>query len=328
MVGREDLINAIALNSSMFNGARMVGPGGGRLLVAAVGEGWCFFANGVSYLAVIAGLLMMRITVRGHACRARLGAGQHRRRVPLRPAHAAGPRSAAAAGLVSLMGMPYAVLMPIFADQILHGGPDGLGMLMAAAGVRRAGRGPDAGGQERHSRPGTLGRASPPPASASSLILFSLSRIVLAVGGAADAGRVLHDDPDGLVEHAHPVAGAGQAARPGDGGLLDDVHGHGAVRLAAGRRSGARLGAPGTVAFGGVACITGALVFGLRLPVLRHEARQNHRRPPDRRRRARGDDGPNEGSSAVAVQQQYRTDLIPITVECFILPGGIGKSPP
>src|SRR4051812_10410321 len=62
MVGREDLVNAIALNSSMFNGARIIGPAIAGILVAAVGEGWCFFANAVSYIAVIAGLLMMKIT--------------------------------------------------------------------------------------------------------------------------------------------------------------------------------------------------------------------------------------------------------------------------
>src|SRR5205807_4555152 len=64
MVGREDLINAIALNSSMVNGARVVGPALAGLLVAAVGEGWCFLLNGVSYLAVIAGLLMMALPKR------------------------------------------------------------------------------------------------------------------------------------------------------------------------------------------------------------------------------------------------------------------------
>src|SRR5580700_5894498 len=61
MVGREDLLNAIALNSSMFNGARVAGPAIAGVLVAVVGEGWCFFLNGISYLAVIAGLFMMRI---------------------------------------------------------------------------------------------------------------------------------------------------------------------------------------------------------------------------------------------------------------------------
>src|ERR1022692_3456648 len=61
MVGREDLMNAIALNSSMFNGARVVGPAIAGILVASIGEGWCFFANAVSFIAVIAGLLMMKI---------------------------------------------------------------------------------------------------------------------------------------------------------------------------------------------------------------------------------------------------------------------------
>ena len=62
MVGREDLMNAIALNSSMFNGARIIGPAIAGILVASIGEGWCFFANSVSYIAVIIGLLLMRIT--------------------------------------------------------------------------------------------------------------------------------------------------------------------------------------------------------------------------------------------------------------------------
>src|SRR6185503_12755891 len=61
MTSREDLMNAIALNSSAFNGARIAGPAVAGILVAAVGEGWCFFANAVSYFAVIAGLLMMRL---------------------------------------------------------------------------------------------------------------------------------------------------------------------------------------------------------------------------------------------------------------------------
>ena len=64
MVGREDLMNAIALNSSMFNGARVIGPAVAGILVARIGEGWCFFANGVSYIAVIVGLLLMKIDVR------------------------------------------------------------------------------------------------------------------------------------------------------------------------------------------------------------------------------------------------------------------------
>ncbi len=62
MVGKEDLMNAIALNSTMFNGARIIGPAIAGILVARIGEGWCFLANGLSYIAVITGLLMMRVT--------------------------------------------------------------------------------------------------------------------------------------------------------------------------------------------------------------------------------------------------------------------------
>ena len=85
MVGREDLMNAIALNSSMFNGARVVGPAVAGILVAWIGEGWCFFANAVSYIAVIVGLLMMRLarpSGRNHGVAVRT----HRRRLPLRAA--------------------------------------------------------------------------------------------------------------------------------------------------------------------------------------------------------------------------------------------------
>ena len=136
MVGREDLVNAIALNSSMFNGARVIGSGVAGVLVARVGEGWCFLLNGVSYLAVIAGLLMMRGLPkrprRAHSIRPATTA----RGLPLRRARTAPVRALLLLlGLVSLTGMPYAVLMPVFADQILHGGARGLGLLMGASGL-------------------------------------------------------------------------------------------------------------------------------------------------------------------------------------------------
>ena len=84
MVGRDDLMNAIALNSSMVNGARVVGPAVAGLLVAAVGEGWCFLLNGLSYLAVIAGLLMMRVEKPSRIGTPRSACQRHRRRLPLR----------------------------------------------------------------------------------------------------------------------------------------------------------------------------------------------------------------------------------------------------
>ena len=135
MVGREDLMNAIALNSSMFNGARIVGPAIAGVLIAKIGEGWCFLANGLSYVAVIAGLLLMRIPkferrpTRGTPTAHIIEGFQFvRRNMPIRDI-------LLLLGVISLVAMPYAVLMPIFADRILHGGARGLGILMGATGV-------------------------------------------------------------------------------------------------------------------------------------------------------------------------------------------------
>ncbi|MGH9710354.1 MAG: MFS transporter, partial [Candidatus Acidiferrales bacterium] len=119
MVGREDLMNAIALNSSMFNGARIIGPAIAGILVASIGEGWCFFANSVSYIAVIAGLLLMRIgrrVVEEHA-----SAFEHIAE-GFRFVRGTAPILALLLllGLVSLVAMPYSVLMQIFAARILH----------------------------------------------------------------------------------------------------------------------------------------------------------------------------------------------------------------
>jgi len=134
MVGKEDLMNAIALNSSMFNGARIVGPAIAGILVAKIGEGWCFFANAVSYIAVITGLLLMRVNSPRRNSKGTAfdniveGFRFVRTAIPIRDLMLL-------LGLISLVAMPYAVLMPIFADQILHRGANGLGILMGATGV-------------------------------------------------------------------------------------------------------------------------------------------------------------------------------------------------
>src|SRR6202045_1380697 len=135
MVGREDLMNAIALNSSMFNGARVVGPAIAGILVAKIGEGWCFFANGVSYIAVIVGLMLMRVDC--PARRASAASPWARIIEGFRFVRHTAPIRAILLllGLVSLVAMPYTILMPIFADKILHGGARGLGILMGATGV-------------------------------------------------------------------------------------------------------------------------------------------------------------------------------------------------
>ena len=134
MVGRGDLINAIALNSAMFNASRMVGPAVAGILVATIGEGWCFFVNGVSYIAVIAGLLAMHVTRQERTTTTspledvREG---FRFVIHNAPIHAL----LILLGVASLAGTPFAVLMPIFADQILHGGAQALGWLTGVSGV-------------------------------------------------------------------------------------------------------------------------------------------------------------------------------------------------
>ncbi|HEX2464296.1 MAG TPA: MFS transporter [Thermoanaerobaculia bacterium] len=132
---RADLPNAIALNSSMVNGARLLGPSVGGILIAAFGEGWCFAIDAASYLAVIASLLAMR-AIPDAAPRKIQRARQDltegfRYLIGFRPIAII----LGLLALISLMGMPYSVLMPIIADQVLHGGPHTLGWLMAAAGL-------------------------------------------------------------------------------------------------------------------------------------------------------------------------------------------------
>jgi MFS family permease len=132
---RKDLSNAIAINSSMVNAARLVGPAIAGLVIAAANEGWCFLLDGVSYLAVIASLLMMRIepltierTTASILEQMREGWDYVRAFGPIRTI-------LLLFALLSLMGWPYTVLLPIFAAQVLHGGPHTLGWLTGASGV-------------------------------------------------------------------------------------------------------------------------------------------------------------------------------------------------
>lgn len=135
MVGREDLQNAIALNSSIFHLARVVGPSLAGMLVGLIGEGWCFGLNALSFLAVIAGLLAMRLdapAARPHQA----GMGEHMKegiryawRTPLIRA------ILLLISIASLMGTSAMVLMPVFAGDVFKAGPEGLGYLMASSGL-------------------------------------------------------------------------------------------------------------------------------------------------------------------------------------------------
>ena len=273
MVGKDDLMNAIALNSSMVNGTRIVGPAIAGILVAAVGEGWCFFGNGVSYIAVIVGLLLMNIrpVIRSNGERSALddiaeGFRYSTRTGPIRDL-------LLLLGLMSLMGMPYAVLMPIFADRILHGGARGLGILMGATGV-----GAMLGALTLAARSGLRGLGKWVAVSAISfgvsLILFAFSRsfwlsaaLLVPVGFSfmlemASSNTLIQamvpDELRGRVMALYAVMFMGMAPF---GALLAGALAHG-------------LSAPATVAIGGAMCIAGGLAFAVRLPQLRAEARQ------------------------------------------------------
>jgi MFS family permease len=135
MVGKEDLPNAIALNSSIFNGARVLGPAIAGFTIVLIGEGWCFFLNAFSFVAVIIALLMMRInqpeTRRSDESPMRSFIEGFRfamTDVPIRSA-------ILLLSLLSLFGLQYSVFLPIYAQDILHGGAKTLGLLMSAAGV-------------------------------------------------------------------------------------------------------------------------------------------------------------------------------------------------
>ena len=135
MVGKDDLPNAIALNSSIFNGARVIGPAVAGFTIVLVGEGWCFFLNGLSFIAVLLALLMMRIE---------RSEGQRAAESPIR-SFIQGFRFAMSdvpirsalllLSVLSLFGLQYGVFLPIYAKDILHGGAKALGLLMSAAGV-------------------------------------------------------------------------------------------------------------------------------------------------------------------------------------------------
>ncbi len=272
MVGREDLMNAIALNSSMFNGARVIGPAIAGILVAKIGEGWCFFANAVSYIAVIIGLLLMRVQSPTRASKA--SPFEHMME-GFRFVNQTAPIRALLLllGIVSLVGMPYVVLMPIFADQILHGGARGLGILMGATGV-----GALFGALTLAFRQGVkgLGRwvAWCCAGFGASLVVFALSDrfwvsviLLLPVGYTMMLQMACSNTliqvmvPDALRGRVMAVYSMMFMGMAPIGALL-------------GGALAERLGAPHTVAIGGLASLVGAGWFGLQLPKIRVEARR------------------------------------------------------
>lgn len=269
---RADLPNAVALNSSMVNGTRLIGPSVAGLIIAWVGEGWCFFADGVSYVAVIGSLLAVRV-----APRPRVGTGKkvlHDLHDGLRYAFGFAPISAILLllALLGLAGIPYRVLMPMIASQTLHGGAHTLGFLMGAMGV-----GALIGALYLASRTTVLGLGRLIPLAAAvfgaGLIGVSLSRwlpLSLLIMVATGFGFMVHlaasntliqtlvrEEMRGRVMALYTMAFMGMATF---GSLL------------AGAVAGL-VGAPLTLTGGGLVCIFGAVIFGRKLPGLRAKAR-------------------------------------------------------
>jgi MFS family permease len=265
---KKDLGNAIALNSSMVNMTRLIGPSIAGIVIAAVGEGYCFLIDGLSYIAVVVSLAIMR-TLPVQLFSKRAGVFSELRDGWSYVIHFAPVRSILLLlALVSLLGMPYTVLMPIFAAGVLNGGPHTLGFLMAASGV-----GALAGAillVTRRSIRG-LGRLIPIAAAifGAGLIAFSQSRVLwlsLVLLLVAGFGMMTHmaasntilqtiipDERRGRVMSYYTMAFIGMAPF---GSLL-------AGSLAN------RIGAPITVLISGTFCIMGAVWFACQLKNLR-----------------------------------------------------------
>lgn len=262
---KNDLGNAIALNSSMFNGARLVGPSIAGVLIASLGEGGCFLINGISFVFVVVSLLLMKIKPQELNKKETNIMKEFKEGftytfgfMPIR-------YIILLLALISLMGMPYTVLMPVFAKDIFHGDSHTFGFLMAASGV-----GALVAATYLASRKTVLGLERIIPLAAAvfgvGLVAFSLSSnlllsvILMVITGmgmlmqTASSNTILQtiadNDKRGRVMSFYTMAFMGTAPF---GSFM-------AGSLAS------LIGAPGTLIFGGIACVAGAIVFGRRLP--------------------------------------------------------------
>jgi MFS family permease len=274
---RNDLSNAIAINSSMANGARLIGPAIAGALIAVVGEGWCFLIDGVSYFAVIGSLLLMRVVplnVRRNSTsmfeQMREGWDYVRTFRPVRTI-------LLLFALVSLLGYPYAVLLPVFAGQVLHGGPATLGWLTGASGV-----GAFASALSLAARKSVIGLTRMLEIAAATLggglMLFGLSRtlwvslvVMVLVGfgliqGAAVSNTIIQtlvpEDKRARAMGYYTMAFFGAAPF---GSLLAGMVAH-------------RIGAPATVIISGAFCVAGSLWFHFQLPKVKAAMRPIYQR--------------------------------------------------
>jgi MFS family permease len=270
---KEDLGNAIALNSSMVNVARLLGPSIAGVVIAATNEGWCFLIDGVSYLGVIAALVAMRVARRSAPAADRPGAAQQfiegwKYAFGFRPIRSI----ILLLALVSLVGVPYSVLMPIFAATVFHGGPHTLGFLMTASGFGALG-----GALWLATRRSVVGLGRIIIIASASfgvgLIGFSFAPVLsMAIPCLVVAGfgfivqmaasntiiqTIVDDEKRGRVMSFYMMAFLGTAPF---GSLI------------AGWMS-SRIGAPHTLLVGGVCCLAGTAWFATDLPAIRTAVR-------------------------------------------------------
>ena len=271
---KEDLGNAIALNSSMVNGARLLGPSIAGILIAATGEGVCFLLNALSYVFVIWSLLLMKVEPFEKKNETKPVLKEFKEGflytfnlVPIR-------YTILLLALVSLMGMPYTVLMPVIAKEVLHGGSHTFGFLMGASGL-----GALTGALYLASRKNVIGLGKiiffASVTFGTGLILFSLSRyfllslVLLVITGLgmmlqmASSNTLMQtivdDDKRGRVMSFYTMAFMGTAPF---GSLIAGS----AAKI---------IGAPGTILIGGITCIAGALLYARKLPVITKALREH-----------------------------------------------------
>lgn len=265
---REDLANAIAINSTMINGARLIGPAVGGLIIARIGAAYCFLIDGLSYIAVIAALLAM--TVKPWKVTVTQGNALQKVKEGFVYAFSFPPIRAILllSTLVSLMGLQNTILVPIFAEEILKGGAEALGFLMAASGV-----GALSGGIYLATRRTILGIgkliAIAPAILGVGLIAFACSRYLplslftmLFVGlgtilqiAASNTflQTIVEEDKRGRLMSLYTMSFLGMIPV---GNLL-------------GGFLASRIGAPNTLILDGIACIIGSILFFKQLPALK-----------------------------------------------------------
>lgn len=265
IVKKEDLGNAIALNSSMVNGARLLGPSIAGILIAAAGEGVCFLINALSYFFVIGSLMLMKVTPKGIKPIQKSVFKEFKEGFSYTFGFVTIKYVILLLALVSFMGMPYAVLMPVFAKEIFHGGPHTFGFLIGASGL-----GALMGALYLASRKNIAGFDKIIPLAAgifgAGLILFSFSRnfvfslLLMVITGLgmmmqmASSNTLLQtivdDDKRGRVMSFYAMAFMGTAP-------FGSLMAGGLAKI---------IGAPYTLLIGGISCILGALVFTRKLP--------------------------------------------------------------